>query len=185
MRTEKYTGMSPDWKGLFRSWNEPSTRLLVVAILTIALSATSCRSNKEAVQTSVRLDSLVSVKRTVVRQGTLLPPNQTRLDVPLKAAAELPERAVYTAEDGIVTVTLERKDTTLVITARTDSIVPKLEMKTEENYTWMEMESEREEKPPDKPSFWERFKGEVWELAIGLLLCLVAWKLFVDYVRRE
>lgn len=93
--------------------------------------------------------------------------------MPLKAAAELPERAVYTAEDGMVTVTLERKDTTLVITARTDSIVPKLEMKTMESYAWEKLESKREEKPPDKVPWWQRWRHIIIALTSAAIFIII------------
>lgn len=98
------------------------------------------------------------MRTTVIRQGTALPPRQAKLDIPLKAAAELPERAVYTAKDGMVTVTLERKDSTLVIKAETDSIVPTVTMETEERLAWKKLESEREEKPPDEVPWWQRWR---------------------------
>lgn len=133
----------------------------------------SCRSKQETVRTTALCDSMASVRTTVIRQGTALPPRQAKLDIPLKAAAELPERAVYTAEDGMVTVTLERKDTTLVITAKTDSIVPKLEMKTMESYAWEKQESKREEKPPDKVPWWQRWRHIIIALTSAAIFIII------------
>lgn len=87
-----------------------------------------------------------------------MPPLKAKLDIPLKAVAGLPERAVYIARDGelAVSVSLNRKDTTLVIKAETDSIVPKVTMETMESLTVRKtLESERKEKPPDKVPWWQ------------------------------
>lgn len=102
-----------------------------------------------------------------------LPPRKAKLDIPLKAAAELPEKAVYTAKDGMVTVTVERKDSTLVIKAETDSIVPKLEMKTMETYAWKKLESEREEKPPDKTPWWQRWRHIIIALTSAAIFIII------------
>ena len=87
-----------------------------------------------------------------------MPSRQAKIDVPLKAAAKLPERAVYMAKDGelVVSVSLNRKDSTLVIKAETDSIVPIVTVKSMETVARKITDSEREEKPPDKTSWWER-----------------------------
>lgn len=139
----------------------------------IVLSATSCRSKQETVRTTALCDSLASVRTTVIRQGMALPPRKAKLDIPLKAAAELPEKAVYTAKDGMVTVTVERKDSTLVIKAETDSIVPKLEMKTMETYAWKKLESEREEKPPDKTPWWQRWRHIIIALTSAAIFIII------------
>ena len=56
------------------------------------------------------------------------------------------------AKDGelTVSVSLNRKDSTLTIKAETDSIVPKVMMETTETVARKTLESEWEEKPPDK-----------------------------------
>ena len=187
MKTVKFTGMWRSLNVLSRNWNVPSTKLPVVVILMFALFVSSCRSKQVATQTSVRSDSLTSVKTTVIRQGTALPPRKTKLDVPLKAVAELPERAVYMANDGIVTVTLERRDSTLVIKAETDSIMPKLEVKTMESYAWEKFESKQEEKPPDKMPWWQQWRHIIIALtstAIFIIILPIFKNLLKKWLKR-
>ena len=71
------------------------------------------------------------------------------------------------AKDGGLTLTLERKDSTLTIKAETDSIVPKVTMETTETVARKTLDSEREEKPPDKVPWWER-----WRNAVLTLVCV-------------
>lgn len=148
----------------------------------------SCRSKQETVRTTALCDSMASVRTTVIRQGTALPPRQAKLDIPLKAAAELPERAVYTAKDGMVTVTLERKDSTLVIKAETDSIVPKLEMDFTDAYTLRKVEYDEESKPPDKVPWWKPWGYFIIPPAVAILLLTILQtikKLLKKWLKRK
>ena len=95
------------------------------------------------------------MKTTVIRQGTPLPPRKATLDVSLKAVAELPEKAVYMAKESGLTLTLERKDSTLHIKAETDSIAPVVTKETQETVAWKTSESELAEKASDKVSWWK------------------------------
>ena len=87
--------------------------------------------------------------------------------------------------DGGLILTLENNDGQLTIKAETDSIVPKVMAEKTETVARKTLEIEREEKPPDKVSWWQCTKGVLLEMGIALLICIVAWKLFVGYVRRE
>lgn len=173
MRTGKYIVTSDAWKGLSRNWKGLSARLRLAAILTIALSAVSCRSKQEAVvQTSARYDSTAHVRTTVVSQGTAMPPRKAKLDIPMQAVAALPEKAVYMAKDGMVTVTLERKDSSLVIKAETDSLVPMTLVKTTKTLARKLSVSEEETKPPDKMG--KNITMQVFIL-MGTVLVLAIW----------
>ena len=80
------------------------------------------------------------------------------------------------AKDGglVVSVSLNRKDTTLVIKAETDSIVPTLTMESEETVARNTLESEREEKPPDKVPWWQQWKNAVIAVAWAcIIICIL------------
>lgn len=117
-----------------------------------------------------------------------LPPRKAKLDIPLKAAAELPERAVYTAKDGMVTVTLERKDSTLMIKAETDSIVPTVTMDFTDTYTLRKVEYDEESKPPDKEPWWKTWVYIFIPPAIVILFIIILptiKKLLKKWQRRK
>ena len=101
-----------------------------------------------------------------------MPPRKAKLDIPMQAIAALPERAVYMAKDGIVTVTLERKDSTLVIKAETDSLVPMTLSKTTKTLARKLSVCEEEVKPPDKKG--EGITVHVFIL-LGVILILAIW----------
>lgn len=101
-----------------------------------------------------------------------MPPRKAKLDIPMQAVAALPERAVYMAKDGMVTVTLERKDSSLVIKAETDSLVPMTLVKTTKTLARKLSVSEEETKPPDKMG--KNITVQVFIL-LGTVLVLAIW----------
>ena len=76
------------------------------------------------------------------------------------------------AKDGMVTVTLERKDSSLVIKAETDSLVPTVTMDFTDTYSKRLFRYEEEEKPPDKTG--KSITVEVF-IVLGTVLVLAIW----------
>lgn len=155
MKTGKYIATSDDWNVQSRNWKGLSAKLRLALILTLALSVVSCRSKQEAIRNTIWYDSIVNVKTTAIRRDTAIPPRRTKLDVPLEAASSLPEKAVYMAKESGLTLTLERKDSTLHIMAETDSIAPVVSGETVETVTWKTSGSVCEEQASDKVPWWK------------------------------
>ena len=103
----------------------------------------------------------------------------------MKLVAELPPNAVYTIKDGPLQLTVGHENGTLKVDAETDSIPRNLRMETTESNVQSTTQRQCKEKPPDKVSEWTRIKGFVLELGFGLLLIVIAFRLFISYVKRE
>ena len=79
-----------------------------------------------------------------------------------------------TKESGL-TLTLERKDSTLHIKAETDSIATMVSGETVETVAWKTSESECEEHTPDKMSWWKY----IFHVLVGM----VVFVLFLGLIR--
>lgn len=167
MKTGKYIATSPVWSVRSPNWKGLSAKLRLALILMTALFAVSCRSKQEAVRTIARSDSTVSVKTSLIRQTTPIPSFKTKFDIPLIAVTNLPDKAVYMATDRGLTLTVGRKDTTLVVEARTDSIAPQLTEEFTDTHTYSLNRSDDESKPSHK------FPWYLYVIAATLLILLV------------
>ena len=92
--------------------------------------------------------------------------------MPLTAVAALPERAVYRVKEEGITLTIGRKDSTLILKAESDSIMPMSVVKTTKTLARKISVCEEDTKPPDKQG-----KSVITQILIilGLLFILAIW----------
>lgn len=115
MKTENYTGLYRDLKGL-------SSGLIRASILMIALCATSCRTYKETMQSQSRRDS-VAVKEIRSVTYVPIPRSQAILKLSKNSLDSLPQGAVYATRNGQASVKARLAGDTVYIDAVCDSLM--------------------------------------------------------------
>ena len=132
-------------------------------IIATALCAASCRGQKNLTteRTSVRCDSLQSVRRTLTWQEAI-PESRVSLKVPMDSVLRLPEGARYTARSGQASVQVGRdEDNNLVVESACDSIQRRCRQLEEEIIRIRNELQEQDIKPPEvvvhEPTGWQWF----------------------------
>mgnify|MGYP000016156686 CR=1 FL=1 len=170
MRTENFTGPSPDWTARWLA-------LLLVVTGTIALSVTSCRSPGRLTRNSLVTDSLQGRSGFALLQQPV-PPSVARTAFPTKILTSIPVGTGFSKRSGQATVNVNRiSEDSLEVTATCDSLARQVIMLTEElTRIRNETSSAVETLPPEvirEPTGWQWFQIWTGRLAVAVLLLIL------------
>lgn len=150
----------------FHGWKGCSFVLVLVAIMTLALSSQSCRSTKQALQRDSR-DSLRMLERLTASLATI-PMSKVTLPLTVENLRKLPPGARYTAKNGQASAEVEMRGGTIYVTATCDSL-QQLVFEYQKELTRVSSDAENYKKEVDRTVFKTLFIHGLIFLLIGFI----------------
>ena len=178
MKTENFTGPSPDWTARWLA-------LLLVVTGTIALSTTSCRSPVRMTASTQVSDSLQDVKGFALIQQPV-PPSVAQTTFPTGMLEAIPVGTGFSRRSGQATVNVTRiSEDSVEVTATCDSLARQVILLKEENTRIRNALLEKVEEPPPKvvnePTGWQWFQICAGRIALLILILM----LIKRYLKRR
>lgn len=176
MRTGSYTGPSPGWTARWPA-------LLLAAIGSIALCASSCRSLEGSAtsrQTQQSLTESRSAHTLLAATREAVPPSRVAMRLTQNQLTSLPQGAAYTARSGQARAEVRRTHTdTLEVTATCDSLQREVlllmqavdSLRQSQRTDTVLVQRGESNRQRDSPTGWQWF--QIWTGRIALLAAAV------------